>query len=128
VSSVEQAGAPLPEGVQQQFSLAGAVAAGELWMEAGVAESAAQRCGQAFDEIEELVIDAHELLRKCAFGDNGDGNTAADRFVDAGHDYIKTMRNAQHVFVNMAATYRAAGRMIDETDAASEQMFRGRSK
>jgi hypothetical protein len=125
MSSVEQAGMPLAGVAQQQTSLAAAVAAGELWMEAGVAELAAARCDQAVDEIQALLTDAQEILRKRAFGANDDGNGAAGRFVDAGHDYIKTMMNAQKVFANMAATYRAAGRTVTETDVAGEQMFRG---
>ena len=128
MSSVEQAGAQLAGVAQQQTSLAAAVAAGELWMEAGVAERAAARCDQAVDEIDDLLTDVQELLRKRAFGANPDGDRAAGRFVDAGRDYIDTMMNAQQVFANMAATYRAAGRTVNETDAASEQMFRGWSE
>jgi hypothetical protein len=64
-------------------------------------------------------------LRK--FGDNEDGVAAAERFVQAGQDYIDTMRNAQRVFATMAATYRAAGRTVAESDAANEQMFQGQS-
>lgn len=127
MSSVEQAGARLAGLTQQPGSLAAAVAAAELWMEAGVAERAAQRCDQAVEEIDDLVYDVHELLRKRAFGANDDGDGAANRFVDAGWDYFKTMRNAQKVFANMAATYRAAGRTVTETDAANKQMFQGRS-
>jgi hypothetical protein len=51
VSSVEQAGAQLAGVAQQPASLAAAVAAGELWVEAGVAERAAQRCDQAVEDI-----------------------------------------------------------------------------
>ncbi|MGH3719208.1 MAG: hypothetical protein ACRDRI_10305 [Pseudonocardiaceae bacterium] len=120
MSSVEQADA------QQPISLAAAVAAGDLWLEAGVAERAAQRCEQAVREIDDLVHDAQDLTRKRKFGDNEDGNAAAERFAQAGHDYIAAMRHAQQVFRNMAATYRAAGRTVTEADAANEQMFRGR--
>jgi hypothetical protein len=38
------------------------------------------------------------------------------------------MKNAQQVFANMAATYRAAGRTVTEADAAGRQMFQGRSQ
>ncbi|MBV9731052.1 MAG: hypothetical protein JO309_16910 [Pseudonocardiales bacterium] len=126
-SSVEQAGTPLAGVVQPQTSLAAAVAMGELWMEAGVAERAAARCDQAVREINDLLRDARQLTVKRKFGDNEDGQAAATRFSQAGHDYINTMRNAQRVFANMAATYRAAGRTVTEADAASEQMF-GRSE
>jgi hypothetical protein len=128
MSSVEQAGMPLAGVAQQQTSLAAAVAAGELWMEAGVAERAAARCDQAVDEIDVLLIHARQLIVKRKFGDNEDGNAAVKRFVQAGHDYINTMRSAQQVFANMAATYRAAGRTVTEADAANEQMLRRRSE
>lgn len=123
-SSVEQSGAPLPDLTQQPGSLAAAVAAGELWIEAGVAEKAAQRCDQAVDVINDLLTGVRELIRKREFGANDDGRSAAKRFSDAGQDYADTMKNAGYVFANMAATYRAAGRRVAEDDAASEQMFR----
>ncbi len=126
--SVEQAGGQLDGVAQQQNTLAAAVAAGELWLESGVAERAAARCEQAVREIDKLCRDAHQLTRKRKFGDNADGHAAAARFAQAGQDYIDTMRNAQQVFKNMAATYRAAGRTVTEADAANEQMFRGQSR
>ncbi|MBV9162883.1 MAG: hypothetical protein JO281_15330 [Pseudonocardiales bacterium] len=124
MSSVEQAGAQLAGVVQQPASLAAAVAAGELWMEAGVAERAAQRCDQAVEDIDQWVSSVHRLTQSRKFGANEDGDEAADRFATAAQEYINTIRNAQRVFANMAATYRAAGRTINETDSASEQMFR----
>lgn len=126
-SSFEQAGAQLADVAAQQTDLQRAVAAGELWMEAGVAERAAARCDQAVEEIDASLRHARQLTRLRKFGDNEDGHAAAERFVQAGHDYIDTMRNAQRVFANMAATYRAAGRTVTESDAANEQMFRGQS-
>ncbi|MDQ2788891.1 MAG: hypothetical protein DLM60_11650 [Pseudonocardiales bacterium] len=113
--------------VQQQGSLAAAVAAGELWLESGVAERAATRCEQAVREINDLLRDARQLTVKRKFGDNEDGHAAAERFARAGRDYIDSMQNAQTVFRNMAATYRVAGRTVTEADVANEQMFRGRS-
>ncbi len=124
--SFEQAGS-LADVAQQQNTLATAVASGELWLEAGVAERAAARCEQAVREINKLVHDAQDLTRKRKFGDNADGNAAAERFAQAGQDYIDSMRKAQQVFQNMAATYRTAGRTITGADAANEQMFRGQS-
>jgi len=126
--SVEQAGGQLAGVAQQQSSLAAAVAAGELWLESGVAERAAARCEQAVKDIDDLVLDAQDLTRKRKFGDNADGNVAAERFAQAGVDYIDSMRNAQQVFRNMAATYRAAGRTTTETDAVNEQMLRSTSE
>jgi hypothetical protein len=128
MSSVEQAGAQLASVMQQQTSLAAAVAAGELWMEAGVAERAAARCDQAVDEIDDLLRYARWLTQRVQFGNNADGNAAAARFAQAGLDYIDTMRNAQQVFANMAKTYRSAGQTAIEMDAVSDQMFRGLSK
>ncbi|MGH3855383.1 MAG: hypothetical protein ACRDR6_18220 [Pseudonocardiaceae bacterium] len=128
MSGVERADGPLAGVAQRQKSLAAAVAAGELWLEAGVAERAAKRCEQAVREINDLVRDARELTVKRKFGDNEDGNAVAERFVQAGYDYIDAMRGAQQVFTNMAATYRAAGRTITEADAANERMFRSRSE
>lgn len=127
-SSFEQASAPLAGAAPQLSSLAAAVAAGELWMEAGVAERAAARCDQAVREINDLLRDARDVIRKREFGDNEDGNRAAERFAQAGQDYIDTMKNAQKVFANMAATYRVAGRTVAEIDVANERMFRGWSE
>lgn len=122
-----QAGAQLADVAQQQNSLAAAVAAGELWMEAGVAERAAACCDQTVKDIDDWLRRAQVLTRRRKFGANEDGEAAAARFAQAGQEFIDTMRNAQRVFRNMAATYRAAGRTVSAADAANEQMFRGRS-
>ncbi|MGH3550931.1 MAG: hypothetical protein ACRDQU_22975 [Pseudonocardiaceae bacterium] len=127
-SSFEAADTQLAGVAQQQGSLAAAVAAGELWLEAGVAERAAARCDQTVEEINDLVFKAQALTQLRKFGANEDGQAAAKRFAQAGHDYIRSMRNAQKVFANMAATYRAAGRTVAEADATNEQMFRGHSQ
>lgn len=126
-SSFEQAGAHLAEVAAQQTDLQRAVAAGELWMEAGVAERAAARCDQAVEEIDDWLRRADRLTRRRRFGANEDGEAAADRFAQAGQEFIDTMTNAQRVFANMAATYRAAGRTVTEADAAGQQIFRERS-
>ncbi|MGQ0776905.1 MAG: hypothetical protein ACT4NY_21220 [Pseudonocardiales bacterium] len=125
-SGFEQAGAQLVGIAGQQTDLQAAVAAGELWMEAGVAEAAADRCDQTVEEINQWLNDARRLARRCRFGDNEDGNAAADRFAQAGREYLAMMKNAQRVIENMAATYRAAGRTAAEADAAGGQLFRGR--
>jgi hypothetical protein len=125
--SFEHSGDQLAGVAQQQNSLATAVAAGELWLESGVAERAAARCEQAVEDIDQWLSSAHRLTQRRRFGDNEDGIAAAERFAQAGEEYIATMKNAQQVFKNMAATYRAAGRTVAEADAANEQMFRGRS-
>jgi hypothetical protein len=125
--SFEPAGAQLADVAAQQNSLAAAVAAGELWMEAGVAERAAARCDQAVKELDDSIRDARQLTRLRKFGDNEDGRAAAARFAQAGADYIDTMRKAQQVFRNMAATYRTAGHTVAENEAANEQLFRDRS-
>jgi hypothetical protein len=83
---------------------------------------------QAAKELDDSLASARELTRLRKFGDNEDGHEAAARFAQAGMDYVDTMRKAQQVFRNMAATYRAAGRTVTETEAANEQLFRGRSK
>ncbi len=128
VSSFEQAGAQLAGVAAQQTDLQRAVAAGELWMEPGVAERAAARCDQAVEEINEWLRRADVLTWKRKFGANEDGEAAATRFAQAGQDFIDTMTNARRVFENMAATYRAAGRTVTEADAANEQIFGGRSQ
>ncbi|MDQ3825679.1 MAG: hypothetical protein M3319_05375 [Actinomycetota bacterium] len=127
VSSFEPAGAQLVDVAAQQNSLAAAVAAGELWMDGDVAERAAARCEEAVKELDDSLAGAEKLTRLRKFGDNEDGRAAAERFAQAGVDYIATMRKAQQVFKNMAATYRAAGRTVAETEAANEQLFRARS-
>ncbi|MGH3834841.1 MAG: hypothetical protein ACRDSF_03915 [Pseudonocardiaceae bacterium] len=128
VSSFEQAGAQLAGVAARQTDLQRAVAAGELWMEVGVAERAAARCDQAVEEINDWLARADVLTKKRKFGANEDGEAAAARFAQAGREFIATMTNARQVFENMAATYRAAGRMVTEADAANEQTFRGRSQ
>lgn len=123
-SSFEHAGAQLADIAAEQNSLTAAVAAGQLWMEPGVAERAAARCDQAVEELDASLRRAGELTRRRKFGDNEDGHAAAERFAQAGRDYIKTMQRVQEVFKNMAATYRAAGRTVAETEAANEHLFR----
>ncbi|MGH3936888.1 MAG: hypothetical protein ACRDS1_18210 [Pseudonocardiaceae bacterium] len=112
----------------EQTDLQRAVAAGELWMEAGVAERAAARCDQAVEEIDQWLNSADRLSQKRKFGDNEDGEATAARFVQAGQDFIDTMKNAQRVFAKMAATYRAAGRTVTDADAAGQQLFQARSR
>ncbi|MGH3898713.1 MAG: hypothetical protein ACRDTA_10770, partial [Pseudonocardiaceae bacterium] len=126
-SSFEQAGTWLAGADQQQTDLQRAVAAGALWMEAGVAERAAAHCDQVIEEIDQWLARADRLTWKRKFGDNEDGEAAAARFAEAGQEFIDTMTNAQRVFANMAATYRAAGRTVTEADATGQQMFRGQS-
>ena len=128
MSSFEQAGAQLADVMAQQTDLQRAVAAGELWMEAGVAERAAARCDQAVEEINDWLRRADVLTWKRKFGANEDGEAAVARFAQAGQDFIDTMTNARRVIENMAATYRAAGRTVTEADAANEQTFRGLSQ
>ena len=96
-------------------------------MEAGIAERAAARCDQAVRELDDSIRDARQLTRLRMFGDNEDGRVAAARFAQAGVNYIDTMRKAQQVFRNMAATYRAAGHTVTETEAANEHLFRDRA-
>ncbi|MGH3899408.1 MAG: hypothetical protein ACRDTA_14445 [Pseudonocardiaceae bacterium] len=84
MSSFEQAGVQLAGVVQQQTDLQRAVAAGELWMEAGVAERAAARCDQAVEEINDWLARAYVLTRSRKFGANEDGEAAAARFAQAG--------------------------------------------
>jgi hypothetical protein len=126
-SSFGQAGAWLTGAAAQQTDLQRAVAAGELWMDAGVAERAAARCDHAVEEIDAWLVRADRLAWRRRFGANEDGEAAADRFAQAGQEFIDTMTNAQRVFASMAATYRAAGRTVTEVDAAGQQTFQGRS-
>ncbi|MFN2534704.1 MAG: hypothetical protein ABR528_05590 [Pseudonocardiaceae bacterium] len=127
-SSFKPAGAQLADVAAQQNSLAAAVAAGELWMDGDVAERAAARCDQAVEELDVSLASAVDLTRLRQFGDNEDGRAAAERFAQAGRDYFKTMQKVQEVFRNMAVIYRVAGRAVAETEAANEQLFRGRSQ
>ena len=128
MAGFEQTHAQL-EGVQrQQNDLRRAVDAGELWMEAGVAETAAQRCEQAIRDIDDWLSNARRLTQRRKFGDNYDGNAAALRFVEAGREVVNVMRSAQDVFQNMADTYRAAGRTAAEADAAGAQALQGRAE
>jgi hypothetical protein len=73
-----------------------------------------------------LVDPRAQAHREAQVRRHEDGNAAAERFVQAGHEYIATMANAQQVIANMAATFRAAGRTVTEADEAGRQMFRGK--
>ena len=112
---------------QQQFDLRRAVDAGELWMDADVAERAAQRCLRTVEEIDGWLKKADRLTERRKFGDNHDGRMAAERFGQAGDEIVAVMRHAQGVFRNMADTYRAAGRTVAEADEAGRQSLRGGS-
>ena len=114
----EQTAAQMAGLRQQQTYVQRAVAAGELWMDAGVAESAAQRCEQAIQEIDGWLSDAERLIKRRKFGKNEDGLQTAARYAHAGLDFIEAMKGAQVVFANMTATYRAAGRTVAAADAA----------
>ena len=122
----EQANAQLTGLTQKKTDLQRAVASGDLWMEAGVAKAASDRCLQAVDEIDHWLSDAEVLLERLPFGANQDGNQAANRYHKAAVDFRKAMHDAQGVLRSMAATYRAAGRTITEADVTSAQPFQGR--
>ncbi|MFN2494319.1 MAG: hypothetical protein ABR608_00190 [Pseudonocardiaceae bacterium] len=64
-------------------------------------------------------------MRKRKFGANEDGEAAAEAFAQAGREYLATIKKAQQVIANMAATFRAAGRTVAEADEAGQQRFRG---
>ncbi|MGH3912778.1 MAG: PE domain-containing protein [Pseudonocardiaceae bacterium] len=110
----------------QQTDLQRAVLAGELWLDPDVAESAAKRCDQAVEEITKSLDNADRLTWARRFGDNEDGWAVAERFAQAGREYVAMLEKAQEVVKNMAATYRAAARTVAQADAAGEQMLRGR--
>lgn len=123
-----QIGAQVGALARQQTDLQAAVASGELWMEGGVAESAAARCDQAVKDLNDSLASVDQIVRLRKFGDNEDGLAAANRFVEAGREYITMMEDARTVIENMAATYRAAGRTVAEADAAGQEAFQGQSE
>jgi ABC-type transporter Mla subunit MlaD len=124
----DQVSGQLADVGRQQNDLRRAVDSGELWMEAGVAEAAAERCEQTITDIDEWLTSADRLTKRRKFGANDVGDSAAERFGQAGDEIVMVMQNAQQVFANMADTYRAAGRTAAEADAAGGQMFRGSSE
>jgi uncharacterized protein YukE len=124
-SGFQQANAQLTGLAQDQTDLQRAVASGDLWMEAGVAERAASRCDQAREEINNWLNHADVLTQELPFGDNHDGKAATIRFSQAGAEFINVMRRSRTVLENMAATYRAAGRTVHEADTTSAQPFEG---
>ena len=124
MSGFQQANAQLT-GLTQQQGLRVAVDSGQLWMEAGVAKAASDRCLQAVDEIDQWLQRARVLTDRMPFGKNEDGDRAADRFAHAGQDFMKAMADVQDVLRNMAATYRAAGRTVAEADVTSAEPFKG---
>ncbi|HEX2297252.1 MAG TPA: hypothetical protein VHH34_01835 [Pseudonocardiaceae bacterium] len=124
----EQAAALGAGAEQRQNDLRRAVDSGELWMEAGVAERAAQRCEQTVVEINQWLSRADRLIERLPFGDNHDGVAVAERYAQAGQEFINEMTRARTVIENMAATYRAAGRTVAAADEAGQQSFQGRSE
>ncbi|HEU0087009.1 MAG TPA: hypothetical protein VFQ77_05085 [Pseudonocardiaceae bacterium] len=124
-SSFAQSQAQLAGIAQQHAELRAAVDAGELWMDADVAERAATRCDQAVKELDDWLAGAEVLTRKRKFGTNEDGEAAAEAFAQAGREYLDTLKNAQRVIANMAETFRAAGRTAAQADEAGQQMIRG---
>lgn len=124
----EQVSGQLAGVERQQTDLHRAVTAGELWMEAGVAERAAARCEQTITDIDEWLARADRLAERRKFGANRDGEGAAERFGLAGEEIIVVMQNAQRVFASMADTYRAAGRTVADADAAGQGSFGDRSE
>jgi len=124
-SSFAQSQAELAGIAQQHTELRAAVDAGELWMDADVAERAAARCDQAVQELEDWLYGSRGLAEKRKFGANEDGEAAAEAFAQAGREYRTTIKNAQLVIANMAATFRAAGRTVAEADEAGRQRFQG---
>ncbi|HEU0087141.1 MAG TPA: hypothetical protein VFQ77_05775 [Pseudonocardiaceae bacterium] len=123
-SSFAQSQAHLAGIAQQHAELRAAVAAGELWMDADVAERAAARCDQAVRDLDDWLAGADVLTKKRKFGANEDGEAAAKAFAQAGREFIATVQNAQRVIANMATTFRAAGRTVAHADEAGAQMFR----
>jgi hypothetical protein len=125
MSAFGHLGAQIGAIAEQQTDLQRAVASGELWMEAGVAETAAKRCDQAVQDINASLAASRQLAQTRRFGNNEDGLLAAKRYADAAQEYIAMMESARSVIEKMAATYRAAGRTVAEADAAGWRMFQG---
>lgn len=111
----------------QQTDLQRAIVAGELWMDADVAKRAAERCDLAAMKITESLDMADQLTWTRRFGNNEDGWAAADRFAQAGREYVAALGKARTVIENMAATYRAAGLAAAQADEVGRQSFRGTS-
>lgn len=110
---------------QQQQGLQAAVAAGELWMEADVAERAAACCDRQVAEFTRILAGTYVLTTERKFGDNDVGNGTAARFARAGEEYVAVLQHARGVFIRMAATYRDAGRAAAGAEEANQQLFRG---
>jgi len=118
----------LMDAQQHQQHLASAVQSGKLWMEAGVADEAATCCDQAFANLNAWLREADVLTDRLPFGDNHDGHATAERFRQAGEKYLEVMQGARDLFINMAATYRAAGGLMQQTDQhAAQGLDRGMS-
>ncbi|MBA2695991.1 MAG: hypothetical protein H0U62_09180 [Actinobacteria bacterium] len=111
----------LMDAQQHQRHLAAAVESRKLWMEAGVAEDAAQCCLQAADNLEAWLADANVLADRLPFGDNHDGNLTAEAYGVAGTRYLEVMKGVGELFLDMAATYQAAGGLMEQTDQHGAQ-------
>ncbi|MGH3979165.1 MAG: hypothetical protein ACRDRZ_09225 [Pseudonocardiaceae bacterium] len=114
---------------QEQRGLQAAVAAGELWMEAGVAERAAKRCERGFTEVEEIIDKLRPLGREFRFGENDHGRQVAKAFKNAAvgdHNSVTAvLRESQHVLRDMAQTFREAGRAVEHAERTNEQDLGG---
>jgi len=118
----------LMDAQEHQRHLSAAVESGKLWMEEGVADEAAQCCDQAASDLRTWLVDADVLMERLPFGDNHDGNATAERFGQAGEKYLAVMQGARDLFIEMAATYRAAGELMQQTDQhAAQGLDRGMS-
>ena len=111
----------LMDAQQHQRHLAAAVESRRLWMEAGVAEKAAQCCLQAAADLNAWLRRADVLTDRLPFGDNHDGNAVAERFGQAGGKYLEVMKGVGVLFLDMAATYQAAGGLMEQTDQHGAQ-------
>jgi len=113
----------LMDAQEHQQRLAAAVESRKLWMEAGVADEAAQCCDQAVDNLNVWLQDARVLTRRLPFGDNQDGYASVEVFRQAGEKYLEVMQDARDLFFEMAATYRMAGGLMEHTEQDVAQGF-----
>ena len=105
--------AQLTQSTTDWSQLKASAAGGQLRMEPGVAERAAQRCEAMVATLDGRYRDAQFLVVSANMGDCVVGNQLRDTFNNKAtggtNSLISVIAQHQQILTDMAATYRAAG-------------------
>ncbi len=92
------------------------VAAGELWLEPGVAERCAAHCDALVDGIDSQIRGLQPLTSIAGFGGFGSGSGLQNGFRTKARDAMATLTAHSAVAQNMAEAFRAAGAAYAEQE------------